>query len=361
MQIVELVRTTLDVCPPELAGDIVDRGITLTGGGALLRGLDERMRHELGVPVRVADDLLRSVALGAGRCVEEFGALKRVLVTSEHGDAAVTSVGRRRLLVVLLLVTVVAVVLDLSGSALPDRARSSPPPRSDPCSGRWPPSTTVTAPPSSRRTRSSAPGWPRPRRASRRTRPPAAAGLAVGGGRRRSARVVGTNTTVTGGRQVTLDVGDRDGVEPNLTVVAADGLVGRVVTVGPWSSDVRLLDGAEAAVAVRVGDGVLGSVSASAPGEVVRAAGDLTLRLVDRSTVAAGDRVTTLGSVGGRPYVPGIVVGTVVAVTRPRGRLPPRRSCARPSTRAASTSLRSSCPPPPARRPTAARPRRAPS
>ena len=84
VQIVELVRTTLDVCPPELAGDIVDRGITLTGGGALLRGLDERMRHELGVPVRVADDPLRSVALGAGRCVEEFGALQRVLVTSEY-------------------------------------------------------------------------------------------------------------------------------------------------------------------------------------------------------------------------------------------------------------------------------------
>ena len=84
VQIVELVRTTLDVCPPELAGDIVDRGITLTGGGALLRGLDERMRHELGVPVRAADDPLRSVALGAGRCVEEFGALQRVLVTSEY-------------------------------------------------------------------------------------------------------------------------------------------------------------------------------------------------------------------------------------------------------------------------------------
>lgn len=80
VQIVELVRTTLDVCPPELAGDILDRGVTLTGGGALLRGLDERLRHELGVPVRVADDPLRSVALGAGRCVEEFSALERVLV-----------------------------------------------------------------------------------------------------------------------------------------------------------------------------------------------------------------------------------------------------------------------------------------
>jgi rod shape-determining protein MreB and related proteins len=80
LQIIELVRATLDVCPPELAGDILDRGITLTGGGALLRGLDERMRHELGVPVRVAEDPLRAVARGAGRCVDEFATLERVLV-----------------------------------------------------------------------------------------------------------------------------------------------------------------------------------------------------------------------------------------------------------------------------------------
>ena len=130
-----------------------------------------------------------------------------------------------------------------------------------------------------------------------------------------------TNTTVTGGRQVTVDIGQRDGVEPNLTVVAADGLVGRVVSVGPWSSDIRLLDGADAAVAVRVGSGVLGSVAAGPPGDLARSPGDLTLSLVDRSTVAVGDRVTTLGSVGGRPYVPGIVVGTVTAVDPPRGQL----------------------------------------
>ena len=80
LQIIELVRATLDVCPPELAGDILDRGITLTGGGALLRGLDERMRHELGVPVQVADDPLRAVARGAGRCVDDFASLERVLV-----------------------------------------------------------------------------------------------------------------------------------------------------------------------------------------------------------------------------------------------------------------------------------------
>ncbi len=85
LQIIELVRATLDVCPPELAGDILDRGITLTGGGALLRGLDERMRHELGVPVQVAQDPLQAVARGTGRCVDDFSALEGVLVPDRRG------------------------------------------------------------------------------------------------------------------------------------------------------------------------------------------------------------------------------------------------------------------------------------
>ncbi|WP_262851610.1 rod shape-determining protein [Mumia quercus] len=81
-QIVDAVRTTLDLTPPELAGDIMDRGIVLTGGGALLRGLDDRIRHETEIPVHVVEDPLHSVALGAGKCVEEFDALQQVL-TSE--------------------------------------------------------------------------------------------------------------------------------------------------------------------------------------------------------------------------------------------------------------------------------------
>ena len=79
--IVDAVRRTLDQTPPELAGDIMDRGIVLTGGGALLRGLDDRLRHETGMPVHVAEDPLSSVAYGAGKCVEEFEALQQVLVS----------------------------------------------------------------------------------------------------------------------------------------------------------------------------------------------------------------------------------------------------------------------------------------
>ena len=78
--IVDIIKTTLGTCPPELAGDIMDRGITLTGGGALLRGLDERLREETGIPVHLADNPLESVVLGAGKCVEDFDALQQVLV-----------------------------------------------------------------------------------------------------------------------------------------------------------------------------------------------------------------------------------------------------------------------------------------
>ena len=77
--IVDAVKTTLDKCPPELSGDVMDRGIVLTGGGALLRGLDERLRRETGMPIHIAEDPLDSVALGAGKCVEEFEALQQVL------------------------------------------------------------------------------------------------------------------------------------------------------------------------------------------------------------------------------------------------------------------------------------------
>jgi rod shape-determining protein MreB len=77
--IIDAVKTTLDKCPPELSGDVMDRGIVLTGGGALLRGLDERLRSETGMPIHIADNPLDSVALGAGKCVEEYEALQQVL------------------------------------------------------------------------------------------------------------------------------------------------------------------------------------------------------------------------------------------------------------------------------------------
>ena len=78
--IVDAIKNTLDKCPPELAGDVMDRGIALTGGVALLRGLESRIREETGMPVEVADNPLDSVVLGTGKCVEDFETLRQVLV-----------------------------------------------------------------------------------------------------------------------------------------------------------------------------------------------------------------------------------------------------------------------------------------
>jgi rod shape-determining protein MreB len=80
LRMIGAVRTTLDRCPPELSGDLVTRGIMLTGGGALLRGLAERLRHEIGIPVEVAERPLDSVVLGTGTVVEHFEQLQKVVV-----------------------------------------------------------------------------------------------------------------------------------------------------------------------------------------------------------------------------------------------------------------------------------------
>ena len=83
--IIDAVKNTLDRCPPELAADVLDKGIILTGGGALLKGMDERLKHETGMPVNVAENPLSCVAIGSGKCLEEFEVLKRVLISSNRG------------------------------------------------------------------------------------------------------------------------------------------------------------------------------------------------------------------------------------------------------------------------------------
>jgi len=74
--IVAAVQAAFEECPPELYGDIMERGVVLTGGGALLHGLDERLMKETGMPVTVADEPLGCVALGTGRCLEEYDKLE---------------------------------------------------------------------------------------------------------------------------------------------------------------------------------------------------------------------------------------------------------------------------------------------
>ncbi len=84
--IVEAVKRTLERTPPELAADIIDRGVMLAGGGALLRGLDSLISHETGIVVHIAEDPLSCVVLGTGQVVENFKSLSRVLSSSFRGN-----------------------------------------------------------------------------------------------------------------------------------------------------------------------------------------------------------------------------------------------------------------------------------
>jgi rod shape-determining protein MreB and related proteins len=78
--IVETVKIALEQTPPELAADIVDRGIVLTGGGALLKNLDKLLREETGLPITITDDPLSTVALGSGRALDNIEILKQVVI-----------------------------------------------------------------------------------------------------------------------------------------------------------------------------------------------------------------------------------------------------------------------------------------
>lgn len=82
-EIVETTRLTLERTPPELSADLIERGIMLAGGGALLRGLDRLLADETGLPVHIADDPLTAVALGTGNVLNELKYLKRVVVTQK--------------------------------------------------------------------------------------------------------------------------------------------------------------------------------------------------------------------------------------------------------------------------------------
>lgn len=79
-KIIEAVKVALEKTPPELSADIVDRGIVLTGGGALLRGLDKRLAKETGLPIVISDDPLTAVAMGSGKALDELKLLKKVSI-----------------------------------------------------------------------------------------------------------------------------------------------------------------------------------------------------------------------------------------------------------------------------------------
>lgn len=82
--IIEAVKVTLEKTPPELASDIMDRGIVMTGGGSLLQGLDKLLSQETGMPVHIAEEPLSCVALGTGKALESIDVLKRILVSPKR-------------------------------------------------------------------------------------------------------------------------------------------------------------------------------------------------------------------------------------------------------------------------------------
>jgi rod shape-determining protein MreB len=83
--IVEAVKITIEETPPELVADIMERGIYLAGGGALLKGLDVTLQRETKMPVHVSEDPLTAVARGTGLVLEDIDALKEVLVPTQFG------------------------------------------------------------------------------------------------------------------------------------------------------------------------------------------------------------------------------------------------------------------------------------
>ncbi len=90
-QIIDAIKVTLDRTPPELASDIMDRGIVLAGGGALLQGLADRVRDETQIPTHLAESPLTCVAVGSGRSLEEFEVIHRTNRAGHNGNN-----GRRR-------------------------------------------------------------------------------------------------------------------------------------------------------------------------------------------------------------------------------------------------------------------------
>ena len=86
-QIIEAIKETIEETPPELVADIMDQGIVLAGGGALLAGLDKRVAEATQMPVHIADDPLTCVVRGAARVLEDLDSLERVLVSEQYSRA----------------------------------------------------------------------------------------------------------------------------------------------------------------------------------------------------------------------------------------------------------------------------------
>jgi len=141
----------------------------------------------------------------------------------------------------------------------------------------------------------------------------------AGGYRVVPAEVIAIGSAQTFSWTVTIDAGRNDGIQPDMTVINGEGLVGRVKTVGPVTSTVLLIIDPESAVGVRLEKSMEVGISS---GQGNEDDGALGLQLLDaQSGVAEGDRLVSFGSQGAAPYVPGVPVGEVTSVRRSLGTL----------------------------------------
>lgn len=146
--------------------------------------------------------------------------------------------------------------------------------------------------------------------------------LPTGGLRTVPARVVALDRSgASGPERITVDVGRRDGIRADRAVIAPGGLLGRVVDVAEWTSDIEVIGSPHAEVGVRTGTKrVIGTLTGSDP-TTAHGADELVVTQLGRERAAVGDEVVTLGSPAQCPYPPGVTVGTVTSLDRAPGRL----------------------------------------
>ena len=306
VQIIDAIKETLDRTPPELASDIMDRGIMLAGGGSLLQGLDERLREETQMPAHRAESPLTCVAVGSGRSLEEFEAIHRsnrnATATGGRAQAMMHDkvVRRRRavlaVLVLLSLFLLTAYFGECSGGGPARRpARRDGGPRADP-GGRQPGAQAVPRP--VRLVRRHARRQGRARQAQDRARrscasrsPPStrrnARSSSTRACRSRTSRAASATTSPVPARVIArspnswyqtfqINKGSSDGVRVDQPVVNGAGLVGKVKSVSDGNA---VGDAAHRPGVRRLRPGAA-SAEPGSVGPAVGAPGDLRFELV---------------------------------------------------------------------------------
>ena len=278
--ILNAIRVALERTPPELSADISDRGIVLTGGGALMKNLDKRIREETGLPVSIADDPLASVVLGTGKMLSDFHccAWFRSTKNRDAGTRGVRGAGyimlaipsRHRSLTLLGVVLAAQMLLLAMQIKREQQVRlirvwavEAVAPLGRAAAGsstEWAAPGATTSPCATCASRMKQlhaeldrlkTAQRRTRRPRRRSRPPVAAcwdsATAHAEVPMLAARVIGASPD-TGSRIIFLSRGSRDGVKRDMGVITPEGVVGKIVAVYPDTSQVLLLSDKDSGV-----------------------------------------------------------------------------------------------------------------